>query len=185
MGWLLLAAFGLAMPAVAPSEPVEIRVSLSDDDVARVEADFVVPASRAVAWEVLTDYREFTRFLSSIRESRVLARWRRGCLLRQAARFEWHFIRRTLTATLRVREEPTARLTFEDHGEGDFRRYAGEWLLEDAGKAVRVRYRAEIAPREKAPGFITKRILARQLGTQLAELRAEILRRAATNVAGR
>lgn len=185
MGWLFLPLLGLASPALAAAEPVQVAVTIADD-VARVEAEFAVAAKRSVAWEVLTDYREMTRFLSSLRETRVLRRWRGGCLLRHAARFEWYFIRKTLTATLRVTQEPDRRIAFEDEGGGDFKRYAGEWRLEDSGtSSVRVHYKAEIAPREKVPAFIARAVLSRQFGEQLAELRAEILRRAATNVAGR
>ncbi|MBI4348311.1 MAG: SRPBCC family protein [Elusimicrobia bacterium] len=171
-------ALSLAL-AQARAADVTVAPERGPDGASRVEAEFSVAVPPAVAWEVLTDYNELPRFITSLRESRVVRRWAGGCLVRQAARLEWWMLRRTVSVTLRVSERPKEELSFEDAAKGDVARYAGSWRLFAGQESVRVRYRLEVRPKDWVPGFVARQAVAAQARQALEEVRREMIRRAA------
>ncbi|MBI5200225.1 MAG: SRPBCC family protein [Elusimicrobia bacterium] len=168
----------LALALAASAADVAVRSSAAGE-ASRLEAEFTAPVPAPVAWEVLTDYGELPRFVSSLRESRVLRRWGGGCLIRQALRLEWWMLRRTFSVTLRVRENGRDEVSFEDEAKGDVKRYAGSWKVAAEKGGVRVRYRLEAEPKERLPRILVRRALADQARLSLEEIRREMLRRMA------
>lgn len=71
----LLIAF-LAPPApaeTAEAERIDVKVEI-DGEVVRVDAAFSVAATRAEAWDVLTDFDHLADFIGNLKSSRIVAR---------------------------------------------------------------------------------------------------------------
>ncbi len=175
----MLHALLLAASVTAYAAPDVSVNAVRSGDGARVEGEFSVPVPLPVAWEVLTDYGEQPRFLTSLRESKVLRRWRGGCLLRQASRLEWWMLRKTVSVTLRIHEQARTEVAFEDESRSDVRRYAGAWTLAQDKGGVRVRYRLEAEPNEWLPGLLVRRALTLHAREALEQVRREMMRRLA------
>lgn len=171
---LLAAAAALLLGCGGPSAARLSSETLADGSE-RIVGEFRVSAGEPIAWAVLTDYEHLPRFVTEVRESRVLRRSGPRLLVRQATRIRWLWSRRTWAVRLHLEERrPTIR--FEDESLSDFERYRGDWTVSGEGAGVVVRYRLEAIPRE-SPRFLSRRALLRAAGALLEQARVEILRR--------
>lgn len=162
---------------VTTRDGIELRVSRGASGI-RVEGRFTTDASALAAWNVLTDYDSIERFVSSMRDSRVLCRTGDSVLVSQEAIGRLMLFSRRLHATLRIHESRPASIVFEDVLQKDFRSYHGEWRIEDAPGGVAVTYRLEAAPSFSIPDFVARGLFRATAFDLLSQVRAEIHRRA-------
>ncbi|NOT33008.1 MAG: hypothetical protein HOP12_02440 [Candidatus Eisenbacteria bacterium] len=138
-----------------------------------------VTASQAIAWAVLTDYDSIDRFVSSMRESRIVG-WRDGdVLVEQLAEGRLLLFKRLMRTTLKVHEEPPARIVFEDVLRKDFEHYRGEWRIDDHGAEVEIIYLVQARPNRSIPEFIAHGMFQRTVRQLLSEVAREVASRAA------
>lgn len=172
----------LALACAAPSawaDDVTVRLTAQTRKAYTVVGVFQVAASSAAVWSVLTDYDHIDRFVSSMRESRVVETRPDGTyVVEQQAVGSVLFFSRKVRVRLAVRRSD-AELNFADLGHADFRCYAGSWTTRPLGSGTEVTYRLEAEPDFLAPSVLMRRGLARGAKDLLDQVRAEIVRRAA------
>jgi len=164
--------------AAAADSDVRVQVVRSEAGLA-VEGHCIVRAPAAVAWQVLTDYDGIGRFVSSMRESRVTSRADHHLLVEQVAVSRLFLFTRSFRVTLFVEEAPPDTIRFEDVLGKDFDGYRGEWTLVPAGDQVELVYRLAVRPHTSVPDRFARGLFRRTARDLLAQVRAEIERRAA------
>jgi hypothetical protein len=191
VAWLAIVGWIASAPARADVESEERTAGSSGDPeavVARVtrgpegfevESRTRVAVPLLVAWQVLSDYDGIGRFVSSIRESRVVARGRDSLVVEQVAVGRLFLFSRRMRARLAVVEESPKRIRFEDLSHRDFDVYRGEWRLEPAGDTTEIVYRVIAKPSFSIPDFVARGMFQRTVRDLVAEVAAEMRRRAA------
>lgn len=157
---------------------VAVQVLRAKEGV-EVEARCRIEASREAAWRVLTDYDGIDRFVSSMKESRVSGRGDGFVLVDQVAIGRLFLFTRRMRATLRVHEEPPARIRFEDVLHRDFVIYQGEWRIEQHGNRTEIVYRVGARPAFAVPDLVVREVLRRTVRDLISQVGAEIERREA------
>ena len=175
---LSLLAAGFLAAASAGAVPVAVSLASAAHGVSLLEGTFSTSASREKAWQVLTDYDQLPLFVSSMRSSRVRERQGGAVLLEQEAVAGLLFFRKKVRVTLDVREEPPGRLSFSDSTGKTFEVYEGSWELSDGGGGTLVTYKLRAKGGSGAPGFVTRAVSRKAVSGLLAEVRAEMERRA-------
>lgn len=173
------AVAGPADAGAAADSGIRVRVQRSAQGL-EVEGHCLVRAPAAVAWEVLTDYDGIARFVSSMRESRVTSRADHHLLVEQVGVSRLFLFTRSFRATLFVEEVPPDTIRFEDVLGKDFDRYRGEWALVPGDDQVELVYRLAARPHTSVPDRFVRGLFGRTARDLLAQVRAEIERRAVT-----
>lgn len=192
---LLLAAAGLppahAQDAAAAPDAGALKTAARGGraavsvEVSRVAGAYEVTgraltsASRPAAWSVLTDYDGIEGFVSSMRESRVSERADTHLLVEQTAIGRVLLFSRTMRVVLFVHEVPESSvIRFEDVLGKDFDAYRGEWRIEDRGAHREIHYRVQARPSFGVPDLVARGMFRRTVRDLLAEVEAEMSRRA-------
>jgi len=148
----------------------------------QTEARVDLPVSPAVAWAVLTDYERYPRFISSMRQSRIVSRNTEGLIVEQKGRFSFLFFSQEIDVRLQVSEFP-AKVVESRAIDGDFRVMNGRYELIPRGNSVRLSYSGRLAPNFGLPPIFGLRIVRYILFRNFSEMVNEILRRDAATKA--
>jgi hypothetical protein len=175
---VLAVAAALVAGAVHAQAAPAVLVSSHGSAELRVEGRCRVAAPLSIAWDVLTDYDRIDEFVGSMRESRIRERGEGRALVEQVAVGRLLIFSRRLHVLLDVREEPDAALHFEDRLGRDFLAYRGSWRLLPQGDQVEIVYRLAARPAFRVPDLVARSLFRRAVTGLLAEVEAEILRRA-------
>lgn len=182
LGLFLAPAFVRAGDAAAgeasADSAVRVEVVKSDAGLA-VEGRCIVRAPAAVAWQVLTDYDGIGRFVTSMRESRVTERAENHLLVEQVAVSRLFLFSRRFRATLWVEEVPPDTIRFEDVLGRDFDGYRGEWRIEPRDGGLELVYQVTARPHTPVPDMFARGLFRHTARDLLAQVKAEIERRAA------
>lgn len=175
--FLLLALFAGMAGAAAPdagSEPVasvEIK-----DGVVHTKADVAIAASAREVWDVLTDFENLPRYISSIRSSKVLVRNDNVLRVSQTGKagfgpftFEFQTVREV---TLTPFEKFESRLV-----EGNMKRMLSTTRLESDAGVTRIRYVAEAVPDTVLPLGLARSTIESGTREHFKEMAREVLRR--------
>lgn len=165
--------------SAAAGTPVVVTVTRASEGLEIVGRCRVV-APAAVAWGVLTDYDGIDRFVSSMRESRIVARENDHLLVEQIAVGRVFLFHRELHVLLWVEEDSASTIRFTDTLHRDFDSYDGTWRIEPMGPEVEIEYRLLARPSRGVPDLIGRGIFRGTVRQLLSEVAAEISRRAAT-----
>jgi ribosome-associated toxin RatA of RatAB toxin-antitoxin module len=157
--------------------PIDFAVTRSGEFV-QTEAHVDMPVSPAVAWEVLTDYEQYPRFISSMRQSKIVSRGREGVIVEQKGSFSFLFFSQDINVHLRVSELPET-LVEARAIDGDFRVMDGRYELTSLGNNVRLTYSGRLVPNFTLPPIFGLSIVRHILFSNFSELVNEILRRGA------
>jgi len=156
------------------------RVTVSSSSgMYEVRGEFITRAPVVTAWEVLTDYARIPSFVSSMQESEVVSRPGDSLRVWQAATVGALTFHRTIHVLLAVQEEPQRRIAFADVSGHDFGKYVGAWTLRAAHDSTVVAYALDASPHKNAPRLLSRNVMSRTTSELLAQVRAEIERRAA------
>lgn len=172
---LLLACFVRAALAGDNAQEVAIRVEVQEG-VVRVDAEVLIPASRQEVWDVLTDFDHLSRFVSNIRESRIVGR--EGNVLRVAQAGQAGFG----PFSFRFRSEREFTLTPTERFEsrqitGNMKRYLGVTQLESVAAGTRIRFHSEAVPDTVLPVGLGRSLIESETREHYEEIRREVLRR--------
>ena len=181
---LVAAAVGLCVTLpgahlAATAEPAPSpQVSVSEErGTYAVTARFEVPQPPDVVLTVLSDYERIPRFMPDVRSSVVLERTPEHVLVEQEAVSQFMMFSKTVHLLLEVRREENA-IRFVDRSARSFERYAGTWKVEARGEGSVVTYQLAARPSFEVPGFILRRLLKRDSGEMIGNLRREFAARA-------
>jgi hypothetical protein len=179
--WLLLSLFAVAA-SVSASDTVpdgDITVHATKDGAAMlVDVDCPVAASRSIAWEVLTDYDNMSRFISNVEYSHIQQRAGNLLTVRQSGKAKHGIFSigfdNIREVELRPFDEIRSRLTGGDLRGSIFTTQLigrdGELHIVNTG-----RYTASIW----VPPIIGPALIESETRKQFGEMRAEMLRRQA------
>lgn len=174
-----LLAMAVTATAAAQQPPPALTVRESGGAYV-VEARFDVAASAAVIHDVLTDYAGIPRFMPDVRTSIVRRREGASVIVEQEAESKFLLFSKKVHLVLDVLEGERV-IRFRDLCGKSFDKYEGTWTLLTRGGGSTVVYTLTADPSFSVPASVLKRLLDRNARQTIDHLRAEALRRAATN----
>jgi len=170
----LLALILLAlMPAMCVAQDsARISVEITQNGI-HVAGEAEVRASRAVAWETLTDYESWVRFMPDLQISQILSR----APLRVAQRGTLPWLPGIPMVVLaEVVEMPKERVSFSKI-QGNLLFLEGEWRISGRDGALRLSYRAEIIPGFPLPPKLSDEVVQGDTRAKIEAMAREITRR--------
>ena len=159
----------------APSPQVSVRET---DGIYAVTARFEVPQPPAVVLAVLSDYEQIPRFMPDVRSSVVVERTPAHVMVEQQAVSQFMMFSKKVHLLLEVTESDQG-IRFVDRSARSFRSYEGAWQAVPRGRGSVVTYELAARPAFDVPQFILKRLLKRDSGEMINNLRREFAARAA------
>ena len=170
----LVFAAGTAVAAAGSAPAISVEEARG---AYTVTARFTVAEAEAVVRAVLTDYANIPRFMPGVRSSEVLHRQDGVVRVRQEAVSKYMMFSKRVRLLLEV-EESAGVIRFRDSGNESFALYEGAWIIERRGDLTEIRYELTAQPAFSVPGFVLRKLLNRDAGVMIEQLRAEIAARA-------
>ncbi len=175
--WLagLVLLFAGKISGAAVIEPVQVSVSNESDHIV-LSAHFFAPVSRELAWGVLVDFENMTRFLPYMKESKVLFRQGNALRVQQRGVVPVAFFEMNYTSVRDIELFPVSEIHSTTVG-GDAGLTRGISKLLQRDKQTEISYRADWWPTSQMVagfGLDTARDL---LVRQFTAMRQEMLRR--------
>ena len=103
-------------------------------------------------------------------------------LVHQVATGGFLFFTVSVTALLKVHEDPIQSIDFDDNSRKDFKCYAGSWNLLPVPQGTQITYQLEAQKNKNTPGFVNGKVLHDTTRDLLNEVREEMERRGALAV---
>jgi len=183
---LTLLAIAIAARAATPADDdadIAVHVRQNGNRIA-VEVDIPVNATAVEAWNVITDYDNMSKFVSSLESSRILERngsrvvlYQKGVASRGPLSISFENTREiVLTPPTEIR----SHLISGDLEESDF-----TTRVIDHGDSAQIINHGEFIPKMWVPPIIGPLLIEAETRRQFQELRAEIMRRKTEATAGR
>ena len=178
--FVILAATAFLTPLAQGQEddpPIDFSV-IRTGELVQTEARVDLPVTQEIAWDVLTDYEHYPRFIASMRRSKIVSRSPQGLVVEQQGRFGFLFISQDVNVHLLVSESP--KTIVEAHVvDGDLRVMDGRYELIPVGSHVRLSYSGRLVPNFTLPPIFGLSIVRHILFRNFKEMVDEILRRGA------
>jgi len=180
--WLLAAAMamGSATASAAAPDDKDIKVHVQKDGAwVRVEVDFVVDATLAETWNVLTDYDHMHSIVSNVEQSKIIKR--DGAKLEVAQKgkagvgplsMSFENVREV---TLTPLQEIRSRMISGDMKSSEF-----TTRISSEGSRTRVVNQGQYLPKIWVPPVVGPAFIEAETRKQFGELRTEVLRRKAS-----
>lgn len=161
---------------VSPTDAVTVSVEKLAGRQRQLEAQIQLQHPLEQVWAVLTDYEALADFIPNLSHSRLLDHPDNGIRLEQVGRESALFLNFSARVVLDLTEVYPQAIHFQ-MVEGDFRSFAGSWLLnaqEHLQPLTHLTYRLLIVPKLAMPvGAIEKR-LRRNLVANLVAIRERL-----------
>ena len=141
-----------------------------------VEARAHMKASARLAWEVLTGYEDYSRFVPDLKSSEVLARSGNTAIVEQKGVAGFILFYFPLEVRLAVTEQPYERVTAYAIS-GNFKEMTGLYQLVEEGAELRFSYSGRLVPDFRLPPLIGTVAVRTAVEKQFTALVREILRR--------
>ncbi len=186
MATAITIALWVTSGSASPNEPArgQVVIELSAlGGACQVAGSFDAPVKPGVVWSVLTDYEGIGRFVSAVRASRMERQPDGRVLLRQDAVGGVFVFRKRMQVLLALEETPCTRIAFHDVAARDFAAYDGEWLVRDDSTSTHVEYHLTAEPRAAVARALCRGALRKSARDLLAQVRAEVMRRAPDDAA--
>ncbi len=173
---MLLALAPAAPAATTGKEPV--IVVTEQNGTYNILAEFNVPQSSTAALSVLSDYEAIPKFMPDVQSSHVIERGDKRAVIEQEAQARFMMFSKRIQLVLEVREDADA-IRFRDRSGKSFIHYEGAWRVVERDGQSEITYDVQVQPNFDVPEFILKRLLKRDAGRMIDNLRAAIAARAA------
>ena len=134
------------------------------------------------AWEVLTDYNNFQKFLPNIADSKIIAENADRTIFEQTNLVDLLLLTKEFTVQIAATKNYPQKIDFEII-EGDLKQLQGSWEVETlpSGKVL-VTHRVIVAPKTKGEEAIFFGIYESSLEETLTAIAAEITKRSESDV---
>jgi hypothetical protein len=141
---------------------------------------FEVKTDPQVAWEVLTDYDNLSRFVANM-NCRILSREEGEWMVDQTVGGGFLFIRQEVKGLLRVRVKPYETIWVEEITRRQFGLYEGTWSIESCPPegVLKVGYSLQVERNGATPGFVTADLFRQSQEDLLIGMKREMDRREA------
>jgi len=175
----------LTAHAATPEDDADIGVHVRQDgNRIAVDVDVPVKATAVEAWNVITDYDNMAKFVTSLQSSKVLERDGNKVILYQKGVASRGPLSITFENTREIVLTPPTRieshLVSGDLEESDFTTH-----VVDRGDSIQILNHGVFIPRMWVPPIIGPILIEAETRTQFQELRAEIMRRKAETATAR
>jgi hypothetical protein len=183
--WLLaalLAAHAAVAHAAAEDQGIDVKV-MRDGSTMRVDSELRVHASPQDAWEVLTDYDNMARFVSTLKASSIERRSGNELQVTQRGVVHFGLFDFPFTTVRRIELAPYTeiRTTVID---GSMRHSQFVTTIVPTADGTRINQHGTVVPDLWIPPGIGPAIIVARTRVQWQEFRAEILLRSATTAGG-
>jgi hypothetical protein len=167
---LLLVAVG-----AASGQTISVEAHRESDAVL-VEARAQLKADMLLAWEVLTGYDQYARFVPDLKSSEILARAGNTAIVEQRGVAGFFVFRFPLEVRLAVTEQPYEQVSAQAIG-GNFKEMTGLYRLVAEGDELRLTYSGRLVPAFGLPPLIGTTMIRVAVERQFTALVREIMRR--------
>lgn len=184
LAWAFVVLSAWTTPGLSRAQAQTPDANISVDlerrgEVVHVDASLVVSVDIQLAWQVMTDYEGMPEFLPQLQSSRIVSRNGNRLRLEQAGRvflgpipWTFEYVRDVeLTAPTRIRSVIVGGSLASGEVVTELKRQGG---------ATHISYRSEAVPGVWVPLGISEGVIRQQVLEQLAQMRAEMLRRQGT-----
>lgn len=176
--WSRLAAIGVSGALLLGSLQARAEASVQVENKGAtlyVQAEIDTTADRKTAWAVLTDYAHWSEFIPDLVVSRVISSPGDPLQLEQRGRIPTmpNF---PVVMILQAEETPNERIRFYRTA-GNVQSFAGEWLIEEKSKKVRLIYRAVLIPGFPMPPQVSQEIFRSDAKVRMEAMAQEMARR--------
>ena len=168
----------LSAVVLSANTPIRVDVDRVVDKVYVVDASFDVNVPQHIAWEVLTDYEDIGRFVSSIRHSTVKHREADRVVIEQHGVGKAFIVSVPVHVVLDIREQDRRIVAFRDLCGKSFSTYEGRWEIIATADGTRVKYLLKADPSGRQPAMLARSALRSCVKKLLDEVRTEMLARA-------
>jgi polyketide cyclase/dehydrase/lipid transport protein len=173
--FLLLALLPIAAWCVGDTSDIVVRVR-KDGATISVDVECPIAATRAAAWEVLTDYDNMSKFISNLDQSVVRIRtgnhllvYQKGKASRGPLTFPFENVR---DIELVPEREIRSRMTSGDAMPAEF-----ATRIEERGAKLYIVHTGKYTPKTWVPPIVGPALIEDETRKQYGEIRDEILRR--------
>ncbi|ELR98499.1 SRPBCC family protein [Gloeocapsa sp. PCC 73106] len=195
---IVLNSVYLATPLAATQNLEKVLLQLSGEERSSLQSDqvslsgdrgeyqgrFLVEASLAQAWDVLTDYDNFTDFLPNVTAAQLLETDGNHKIFEQVQVVSVFFVTREARVKIATEETEFTNIRFS-LVEGDLERLEGTWELtpisrnqESTPTQVLITYRVKVQPNNDTPTNIFYNVYRDSLQDSLEAIKTEIELRA-------
>ena len=147
-----------------------------DGDAVLVEARAHLTADAHLAWEVLTGYDQYARFVPDLTSSQILLRSGNTVIVEQRGVAGFFLFRFPLEVRLVVTEQPYEQVAAQAIA-GNFKEMSGLYRLVPEGEELRFTYTGRLVPAFGLPPLIGTTAVRIAVERQFTALVREILRR--------
>jgi Polyketide cyclase / dehydrase and lipid transport len=172
----------LSAPPVRAASPVQSLEVQRQGEGYVIDASFVAPVPRALAWSVLTDFGAMARFVPNLQDSRVTAGSGPQFTVRQQGVARFGPFEFPFDSTRRIDLLPSEAIRSVQIA-GNLRRLESHTTLAEAPGGTRVSYHVELLPGSDFPALIGAAFLRHEVREQLEAIVQEMLRRQAAPAA--
>ena len=157
------------------SPDISFVVSREGESI-QTEARVDLAVAPALVWAVLTDYERYPRFISSMRESRIVSHRSEGLVVEQKGSFSFLFFSQDIETRILVSESPPSLIESRVL-DGDFKIMTGRYELLPLGNTVRLSFSGRLIPKFSLPPVFGMSIARSILFRNFKEMVTEVLRR--------
>ena len=159
--------------AASPVQTLEVR---RQGDGYVIDASFLAPVPRTLAWSVLTDFDAMARFVPNLQESRITAGTGQQITVRQRGVARFGPFEFPFDSVRRIELRPPGSIDSMQTA-GNLRRLESHTTLAVAPGGTLVSYRVELLPGSDFPALIGAVFLRHEVREQLEAIVQEMLRR--------
>ena len=171
------AAALLLLVAAGSTNAQQVRVDAHrEGDAVLVEARAHLKADVRLAWEVLTGYDQYARFVPDLKSSEVLARDGNTAIVEQRGVAGFFLFRFPLEVRLAVTEQPYGQISAQAIS-GNFREMTGLYQLAAEGQELELTYSGRLVPAFGLPPLLGTTAVRIAVEKQFSALVREIVRR--------
>src|SRR5258708_2554347 len=179
---LIIFAWLAALPSngsTHPRDKVQFTFRQAGDQF-DFKGPFTVDADQQTAWDVLTDYNHFSKFIANV-NCHVRQQDGNDLLVEQTVGGGFLFIREEVKGLLKVHEEPLNVLSLQEVSQQHFQLYQGIWKIQPdlSAKTIRITYDLTAQKNPHTPHFVTADLFRQSSEDLMVEMKREIERRQA------
>ncbi len=174
-GWLALAVCAITASAAAQSPVRSIDVAY-DGETYVVKVQMFAPVTRAIAWDVLTDFANMAGWVPNVRESIVVKPGDKQITIEQRGTAKFGGLSFPYTSLREIVLNPQATIQ-STQIKGSMRRQQSLMTLSTEGDGTRLQYQLELVPSWFASAALSKDRLKQEIEEQFTAIVGEMIKR--------
>ncbi len=175
LGWLALAACTLTASAAAQSPVRSIDVAY-DGETYVVKVQMFAPVTRAIAWDVLTDFANMAGWVPNLRESIVVKPGDKQITIEQRGTAKFGGLGFSYTSLREIVLNPQTTIQ-STQIKGSMRRQQSLMTLSTEGDGTRLQYQLELVPNLLASAALSQDRLKQEIEEQFTAIVGEMFKR--------